>query len=336
VDAFLEHVAHARALGSAFELGLVDHLAARDGETVQALRAVLGGDGRGAELLLPLLAGCGVIELGDGRAALSPAFRRALRYRDLLEAKLEFAHLALPDLMQLFSVMLRSPEEFRRRARIYDLFSYGRCLEDTPENLDRTRWWMRFTTVLTRYEAGACAARHDFSRYRRMLDIGGNSGEFALQVCARNPRMTATVFDLPLVCRIGEEHVRRRPESSRIQFLPGDAFTRPVPAGHDLITFKSMLHDWPDDAATQLIHRASRSLEPGGTVLIFERGRLGQSPTLVPYSMIPVLLFAPAFRSPALYVDALRACGLRDVVVQQVDLDMPFSLVTASKPAETM
>jgi len=32
---------------------------------------------------------------------------------------------------------------------------------------------MRLTSTLTRYEAAACMELHDFSGYRRMLDIGG-------------------------------------------------------------------------------------------------------------------------------------------------------------------
>ena len=72
---------------------------------------------------------------------------------------------------------------------------------------------MRFTTALTRYESGACIANHDFSPYERMLDVGGNSGEFALRVCQRHSRLRATVYDLPLVCDIGERHVRAEPEA---------------------------------------------------------------------------------------------------------------------------
>lgn len=56
---------------------------------------------------------------------------------------------------------------------------------------------MTITTRLTRHEALVCMKYHDFGQYRRMLDVGGNSGEFALQVCRRHPDLRATVLDLP-------------------------------------------------------------------------------------------------------------------------------------------
>jgi hypothetical protein len=332
VDAFLEHVVHARALASAFELGLVDRLAARDGEPLAELRDAFRGDRRGVELLLSLLAATGVVELAAGRVALGQAFRRALRYRDLLEAKLEFAHLALPDVTQLFSLMLGNPEEFRRRARTYGLFSYQHCLEATPENVRRTRQWVRFTTALTRYEGQVVAASHDFTLHRRMLDIGGNSGELALQVCRRHAGMRATVFDLPLVCRIGEEHVRAHPEGDRIAFAAGDALTSPLPREHDVVVFKSVLHDWPEASARELMLRASDALEPGGTLLVFERGPLELLRRPVPYSLLPILVFASAFRTPDLYVRTLTDLGFGHVRVSQIDLEMPFFLVRGIKP----
>ena len=80
---------------------------------------------------------------------------------------------------------------------------------------------MRITTLLTRYEAAVCMDHHDFSQYRRMLDVGGNSGEFVLRICRRYPDISAAVFDLPLVCELGQEHVRGTAEADRISFVKG-------------------------------------------------------------------------------------------------------------------
>ena len=105
------------------------------------------------------------------------------------------------------------PGRFLRASRTFGLFSYGRAFEYSPENYGRTLRWVRFTTALTRYEAASCIARYDFGRHRRMLDIGGNSGEFGLQVCKRHAGLKVSVFDLPLVCDIGREHLAPEPEA---------------------------------------------------------------------------------------------------------------------------
>jgi SAM-dependent methyltransferase len=199
------------------------------------------------------------------------------------------------------------------------------------ENYQRTRTWMRLTTALTRYEAQAALTVHDFGSARNMLDIGGNSGEFVLQLCRKHPQLRATVLDLPLVCDVGQEHVLPEPEHERIRFLKGDARSDPIPPGHDLITFKSMLHDWPEEAAGQFLAKAADALVPGGSIVIFERGPLDFSAGLPPFSAIPTLLFFRSYRPASVYVRLLGMLGLRDVEVTELELESPFFLVKATK-----
>jgi hypothetical protein len=141
----------------------------------------------------------------------------------------------------------------------------------------------------------------------------------------------ATVFDLPLVCDIGLEHLRSEPEADRIRFIKGNALIDELPKGFDLITFKSMLHDWPDEEAKQFITRASQSLESGGTLLIFERGPFELRGMGFPHSIIPFLVFFHSFRSPVIYEERLRNLGFQDIKVQKIILESPFYLVTATK-----
>ena len=202
-----------------------------------------------------------------------------------------------------------------------------------PNNRARTRRWTRLTTALTRYEARVAIANHDFSAHQRILDIGGNTGEFALQICKAHPHLLATVFDLPVVCQIGREHLAPEPESSRISFLAGDALRDKLPGGFDLVIFKSMLHDWPESAARHLLSQATQTLLPGGTLLIFERGPIEIGRNSLPYSMIPMLLFFRAFHSPRPYLEQLTTLGYANIQVRRIDLDTPFSLVTATKSA---
>ena len=92
-----------------------------------------------------------------------------------------------------------------------------------------------------------------------------------------------------------------------------------------------MLHDWPEKEAKLLILRASQLLEPGGTLLIFERGPFELGETTLPYSLIPFLLFFRSFRSPVVYKEQLKESGFQNTEVQRIDLEMPFFLITATK-----
>jgi len=331
VDDFLKSLVDARALATAFELGLIDYILQNPGVHLDDLRRALGSDERGLRFLLDLIAANQVIEEYKGKIKLTQLFIRALKFRDLLEAKVEFANFVAPDVIDHLTTLVHRPQQFGQDSRTFELFCYGRSLEQGPENYELTKRWVRITTALTKYEAQVCLKHYDFSRHRRMLDIGGNSGEFALRVCKAHPGIEATVFDLPVVCDVGLEHIRSEPEAGRITFLKGNALVDPLPQGRDLITFKSMLHDWPEREAKHFIARAREALAPGGTLLIFERGPIEIAGTTPPYSMIPFLLFFRSFRSPDLYTDQLHALGFRDVHVQRIELETPFHLVTGVK-----
>lgn len=331
VDDFISDMACARALATAFETGLVDFLLQNKEAALAEITSRLKIDSRGAHLLVEMLLENRVLENRRGKLALSPEFAQVLKFRDLLEMKLAAANFAAHDFLSYFSTLISRPDEFMGKARFCRLFSYGKCFEASRENYESTRQWMRITTVLTKYEAQACLKYHDFSRYRRILDIGGNSGEFVLRICKSHPGTEAAVFDLPLVCDIGREHIRSEPEAGRISFIRGNALTDELPAGFDLITFKSMLHDWPEKEAGQFIARAAQSLLPGGTLLIFERGPIEGDGAALTYSSIPMLLFYHSFRPPALYMDRFRKAGLEDAAVTNLYLDTPFFIATAKK-----
>lgn len=332
VDDFIKDMVSARALTTAFELNIIDTLNAGPPVTSDTIEKDFPQISGGLKLLVRLLTDGGVLENMGGQYRLTAKFAAALRYRDLLQAKLDFAHIAAHDFIDSFSFLIAAPGEFMKRSGMFRLFNYALALESTPENRQLTERWMRITTVLTRYEAYACFSLHSFGKHRRMLDIGGNSGEFALQACKRCPELEATVFDLPVVCEIGSEHLAGKPESERIRFIKGNARADSLPGGFDLITFKSMLHDWPEEEARKFIYKACDALEPGGTLLIFERGPFEIGASGLSYSNLPILLFSHTLRSPHLYMEYLAGNGFHQVKVQWIELEIPFFLVTAVKP----
>ena len=331
VDDFMENMFYARALAAGLEIGLIDFLIQHKGATLDVVKTRFPKDGRGMSLLLDLLLANRVVENREGRLELTEDFAHALQFRELLEVKLQIANFAAHDFLDYFNDLVCSPEQFVHKVRFFRLFSYDRCFDYTEENYALTKRWMRITTALTKYEAQVCMKYHDFGRYNRLMDIGGNSGEFVLRICKNYPGINATVFDLPLVCQVGLEHIGSEPEADRISFIKGNALTDVLPTGFDLITFKSMLHDWPEKEAKQFVAKASQSLVPGGTLLIFERGPLEVGETPLSYSMIPTLLFFHYFRSPTIYEEMLKVLGFQDIEVQRIDLEMPFYLVTAKK-----
>lgn len=328
VDDFIENFSHARALATAFEIGLIDFVLQKGSAAVGFLAKRWGASLQAMRFLVSLLAVNRVVEEEEDQIKLTAEFINALRFRDLLQLKLQMTNFAAHDFLDYFSDLICRPDQFMKKSNFTRLFDYGRCFENSKENYERTKQWVWITSTLTKYESQGCLAHHDFSRYRRILDIGGNSGEFVLRICRSYPQIEATVFDLPLVCDIGQERIRSEPEANRISFYKGNALADELPGGFDLVSFKSMLHDWPEKEAREFISKGAQALNPGGTLLIFERGPIDADKGKLPYSAIPMLLFFHSFRGPSLYIEQLRAIGFEHVRVQRIDLEMPFYLVT--------
>src|SRR5213075_1051128 len=116
-----------------------------------------------------------------------------------------------------------------------------------------------------------------------------------------------------------------------IDFVRVDPAVNAFPRGYDLVTFKSMLHDWPDELMQAFLSRAHDALNPGGTVLLFERSLVEIGASQLAYSQIPIMLFFRSYRTADDYVRALTRAGFGDIESKLVELDMPFMLIAAKK-----
>ncbi|MFO0999994.1 MAG: methyltransferase [Planctomycetaceae bacterium] len=331
IEPFLHDAIQARALQAAFELGIIDTLESNAGLTESQILRGRVCDTAGGRFLLQVLARSGVVSISGESIQLTETFRAALGFRDLLLTKLQFSELVAADFFNRMPQLLHSSEAFMETSKLFELFDYSRCFEITPQNCLQAARWMKLTTTLTRYEAPVCVEHFDFSAHHKMLDLGGNSGEFAIQVCRRAPAIQACVADLPVVCHVGTRHVAEQQMSDRIQFQPLNFTQDPIPAGYDLVTCKSVLHDWPDEYAVQILQSVYKSLPEDGCFLIFERQQWEFQTEAMPYGSLPVALFFRSYRKPEFYVTALQVAGFQGIKVQTIRLDLPFMLISATK-----
>jgi SAM-dependent methyltransferase len=327
VDRFVDSFMKAHAITSAFEIGLVDALIEGEALASEELHSRLGVTERGLHLLATLLVGYGVLASRDNRLRLTDEFRRALEHRGLLLTRLGLISLTAQELLETGSALFRDPLEFTARSRAIGLFDYRSA---DPE---RARSWVAITTEFTRYDAAACLRRHDFGRYRRVLDVGGNSGEFARQICASHPNVEVTVFDLPVVCSVGAQYLAGRPGGDRVSFVGGDVRKDPLPGGFELVCFKSMLHDWDTPNVRQFLGKAWEALLPGGRVLIYEREAVDLERSGFPFQLLSMVPYLTLLRKGPEYASFLEELGFRETEVERVENEMPFLLVTGRRCA---
>jgi len=99
----------------------------------------------------------------------------------------------------------------------------------------------------------------EFKRAKRLLDLGGGHGLYAIAFTKLNRRLRAYVFDLPSVLK----HTLRYMEmfkTERVEVIPGDLFRDDIGSGYDVI-FLSYV---PGGKNPSLIPKIHSSLKAGG------------------------------------------------------------------------
>jgi SAM-dependent methyltransferase len=108
----------------------------------------------------------------------------------------------------------------------------------------------------------------DLEGRRRLLDVAGGPGTYAIMLAEANPGLSCTVFDLPEVVRIAEELVRRHDLAERVSVHPGDYTKDDFPVGFDVVLISNALHQEDDDTCIEILKKTYGSLEPGGFCVI--------------------------------------------------------------------
>jgi SAM-dependent methyltransferase len=114
------------------------------------------------------------------------------------------------------------------------------------------------------------AQRVDLAGRRRLLDLGGGPGTYAIHFCRHYESMAAVVFDRPETRPVAEEIIARFGLERRIRFQAGDYRHGPLPDGFDVVWVSHILHAENPSTCTRLMDAILAALKPGGMVLIHD------------------------------------------------------------------
>lgn len=281
-------------------------------------------------LLVDLLIRAGLVEWAEDHLRPRPGFAALLRdrRRDLV-ARVNFTLLAAADLIMGQHEFFGSKSGFMQHAGTFGFYAYDAAHDTSPEALRRTEPWVRHVSALSRAEAPLLRSVMLLDGTARVLEIGGNSGAFAHEMLRHWTDLHWCIADLPAVCALGEA-ARPADLADRLQFLPGDARQTRWPEA-DVILFKSVLHDWEDDPAEDMLARAARALPPGGRLVVVERGPVHAGGLEGNLSVASNLVFAQFYRDPEWYEAGMRSLGLSVAPRATVQIDMPFHVITGQR-----
>ncbi|MDR9484218.1 MAG: methyltransferase [Sediminimonas sp.] len=283
-----------------------------------------------AQTLLTALASLGLIEVQDGnRFGNAPASQAFL----VNGAKYDFGdYLRLQVGRQMYSLLDQIENALQGTMDADDTASYAEWFADPDEARLYSESQHSGSVGPARQLSGAL----DLSGARRMLDVGGGTGAFAITLCKDNPDLTASIVDFPNVAELGRGYVEKAGLSDRIAYIPGNALEAEWPADQDVILMSYLLSGVPGETHVDLIRRAYDHLVPGGRLLIHdfvvEKERTG--PKLAALWQLQHTAFTPEARSlDAGWLEvALDEIGFADAQVAPLIPKMTM-LAQGTKPA---
>lgn len=110
----------------------------------------------------------------------------------------------------------------------------------------------------------------DFSKYKKLLDVGGGSGAYCIEIAKKYPTIEAAVFDLPTALKITNERIREANLSAQIKTHEGNFFTGEFPKEYDVFLLSMILHDWSPEENLLILQRCYDALPSGGEIIISE------------------------------------------------------------------
>ncbi len=118
--------------------------------------------------------------------------------------------------------------------------------------------------------APVITAKIDLSGRRRLLDLGGGPGTYAINFCQEYPELEATVFDLPATRPFAEKIIGRFDLSERINFTGGDYTADAIQGKYDVAWMSHILHGESPQNCLKIIGKTVSRLEKGGMILVHD------------------------------------------------------------------
>ncbi|HLL74380.1 MAG TPA: methyltransferase [Pyrinomonadaceae bacterium] len=318
-----------KAIYVAARLGVADLLA--DGpKTVEQLAAETGAHAPTLRRLLRALAGAGVFrEDAEGRYELTQ-FAEFLR-TDVPGSQRGFAlHVGESPSWQAWDGLLesvRTGESAFKRVHGMEVFPYYATHPESNEPFNSAM------VELSNVVAAAVTEAYDFSRFRRIADVGGGRGGLLAAILKAAPAARGVVCDQPEVVAGARATMEAAGIAERCEYA-GIDFFEGVPEGADAHVLKWIIHDWDDERALTLLRNCHRSLADGGRLLLVEAVvPEGGEPSFSKWMDLQMLVMTGGReRTAAEYRALLAEAGFE--MTNVIPTKSPVSIVEAVKAGE--
>ena len=309
-----EAIVASRSLHVVAELGVADHVG--DGPVPAGdLAVACGADPDALERVLRLLAAHGIFQAASGgyRHTNSSLLLRS----DHPMSMRAFARLnGLPVFSATFAEMEYSVRTGSPALELVAPKGLWPYLQEHPEE---GAVFEQAMTAKAHADVAAVLDAYDFSRHRRVADVGGGHAHLIEAILDKHHDVAGVLFELPHVA----DEVAPSP---RLEVISGDFFTDALPSC-DAYLLMNILHDWDDEHASAILAAVAKSSAPGAAILVIETV-MPEGPEHHWAKTLDVLMLAVTGGRERTEVEYRRLLGEAGIhLVRTLPTATPFSII---------
>lgn len=180
------------------------------------------------------------------------------------------------------------------------------------------------------------AQKIDFSKTKRLIDVGGGAGGLSVGICNACPKIEATMADLPQVASFSNKFISEAGLSDRITTMGVDLINSELEGRYDVAVLRALIQVMKPEHAKKILKNVFQALEPGGHIyilgIILDNTRL--SPTV---PMAFSLIFLNVYEEGGAYTekqyhDWLKEAGFTNISIELGATPDGGGFVSARKP----
>ena len=111
---------------------------------------------------------------------------------------------------------------------------------------------------------------YDFSKFKKIIEIGGGRGRFIASILKINPELQGELFDLPAVGEGAQHLLEQEGVKQRCKVTSGNAVEF-VPAGGDAYILINFIHGCNDEDIIRILKNCRNAMSNKGRLILIER-----------------------------------------------------------------
>jgi ubiquinone/menaquinone biosynthesis C-methylase UbiE len=273
------------------DLGILEALRAnRSGLTLEEIAGKVDASRYGVVVLLEAGLAAGMVRQDGDRYLLTTTGACILK-DDLTRINMDFVHHGCYQAMFYLEDSIRCGEPAGLQKIFGDFKTIYPALSTLPEPVRQS--WLRWDHYYSD-AAFAQALSIVFERSpRKLLDVGGNTGKWAIRCAQHSPDVSVTILDLPGQVAAARRNIEALGLQSRITTQAIDLLdhTQPFPQGFDAIWMSQFLVCFSEADVLKLLQRAAAAMGPDSALYILDTFWDRQEHEVAAYSLQAISLY---------------------------------------------